>query len=41
VSNKASVLVVEDEPALARALSITLRARGYAVDAAPDGILNP
>ncbi|MFJ7179261.1 response regulator [Streptomyces massasporeus] len=31
------VLVVEDEPPLVRALTINLRARGYEVDAAPDG----
>jgi two-component system KDP operon response regulator KdpE len=31
------VLVVEDEPQLARALTINLRARGYTVDAAHDG----
>ncbi|GAA4057863.1 response regulator [Actinomadura miaoliensis] len=31
------VLVVEDEPQLVRALRINLRARGYEVDAAPDG----
>jgi two-component system KDP operon response regulator KdpE len=31
------VLVVDDEPSLARALSINLRARGYTVDLAPDG----
>ncbi|GAB3426910.1 response regulator transcription factor KdpE [Flindersiella endophytica] len=37
MSSEALVLVVEDEPALARALSITLRARGYAVAVAPDG----
>jgi two-component system, OmpR family, KDP operon response regulator KdpE len=37
VSSETLVLVVEDEPALARALSITLRARGYAVAVAPDG----
>jgi two-component system KDP operon response regulator KdpE len=31
------VLVVEDEPMLARALAITLRARSYQVDVAPTG----
>jgi two-component system KDP operon response regulator KdpE len=31
------VLVVDDEPQIVRALSINLRARGYEVDAAPDG----
>jgi two-component system KDP operon response regulator KdpE len=31
------VLVVEDEPQIVRALRINLRARGYEVDAAPDG----
>ena len=31
------VLVVEDEPALLRALEITLRARGYQVASSPDG----
>ncbi|WP_131743074.1 response regulator [Actinomadura roseirufa] len=31
------VLVVDDEPQLVRALRINLRARGYDVDAAPDG----
>ncbi|MEU0690146.1 response regulator [Streptomyces sp. SID4919] len=31
------VLVVEDDPQLVRALVITLRARGYDTDAAPDG----
>jgi two-component system KDP operon response regulator KdpE len=31
------LLIVEDEPALRRALSINLRARHYEVDAAPDG----
>jgi two-component system KDP operon response regulator KdpE len=31
------VLVVDDEPQLLRALRITLRARGYEVDTAPDG----
>lgn len=31
------VLVVDDEPAIVRALSINLRARGYEVHAAPDG----
>jgi two-component system, OmpR family, KDP operon response regulator KdpE len=31
------VLVVDDEPPLARALSINLRARGYTVDLAADG----
>ncbi|QXE38496.1 response regulator transcription factor [Streptomyces sp. GMY02] len=31
------VLVVEDEPQLARALEISLRARGYETDVAPDG----
>jgi two-component system KDP operon response regulator KdpE len=31
------VLVVDDEPQLLRALRITLRARGYEVDVAPDG----
>jgi two-component system KDP operon response regulator KdpE len=31
------VLVVEDDPQLARALVINLRARRYTVDAAPDG----
>ncbi|MET8577783.1 response regulator transcription factor [Streptomyces sp. NPDC005012] len=31
------VLVVEDDPQLARALVLNLRARGYRVDAAPDG----
>lgn len=31
------VLIVEDDPSLARALTITLRARGYEVDAVPDG----
>ncbi|HEY7483149.1 MAG TPA: response regulator [Streptosporangiaceae bacterium] len=31
------VLVVDDEPQLVRALRINLRARGYEVDAAPDG----
>ncbi len=33
----ARVLVVEDDPQLARALAINLRARGYEVDLAPDG----
>ncbi|MER5429536.1 response regulator [Streptomyces sp. NPDC002588] len=33
----ARVLVVEDDPQLVRALVINLRARGYGVDAAPDG----
>jgi two-component system, OmpR family, KDP operon response regulator KdpE len=31
------VLVVDDEPQIARALAINLRARGYQVDTAPDG----
>ncbi|MEE1926673.1 response regulator [Streptomyces sp. TRM 70351] len=31
------VLVVDDEPQLVRALVISLKARGYEVDAAPDG----
>ncbi|MEU8793427.1 response regulator [Streptomyces sp. NPDC048643] len=31
------LLVVEDDPQLVRALVITLQARGYGVDAAPDG----
>jgi two-component system, OmpR family, KDP operon response regulator KdpE len=31
------VLVVDDEPQIVRALRINLRARGYDVDAAPDG----
>jgi two-component system KDP operon response regulator KdpE len=31
------VLVVDDEPQLLRALRITLRARGYEVEVAPDG----
>ena len=31
------VLVVDDEPQILRALGINLRARGYAVDLAPDG----
>jgi two-component system KDP operon response regulator KdpE len=31
------VLVVDDEPQIVRALRINLRARGYEVDAAPDG----
>ncbi|MER5469521.1 response regulator [Streptomyces sp. NPDC002685] len=31
------VLVAEDDPQLVRALLINLQARGYAVDAAPDG----
>jgi two-component system KDP operon response regulator KdpE len=31
------VLVVDDEPQMVRALRINLRARGYDVDAAPDG----
>jgi two-component system KDP operon response regulator KdpE len=31
------VLVVDDEPQIIRALRINLRARGYEVDAAPDG----
>ncbi|MFJ2832565.1 response regulator [Streptomyces sp. NPDC087263] len=31
------VLVVEDDPQLVRALVINMRARGYGVDAAPDG----
>ncbi len=31
------VLVVDDEPAIARALTINLRARGYDVRTAPDG----
>ncbi|MFF4650415.1 response regulator [Streptomyces sp. NPDC001380] len=31
------VLVVDDEPQLVRALVINLKARGYEVDAAPDG----
>ncbi|WP_242907385.1 response regulator [Actinomadura terrae] len=31
------VLLVEDEPQIVRALRINLRARGYEVDAAPDG----
>jgi DNA-binding response OmpR family regulator len=35
--NEVRVLVVEDEPQLARALSINLRARHYAVDLAADG----
>jgi DNA-binding response OmpR family regulator len=33
----ARVLLIEDEPALARGLSDTLRARGFAVDVAADG----
>lgn len=33
----ARVLVVEDDPQLARALAINLRARDYEVDLAPDG----
>jgi two-component system KDP operon response regulator KdpE len=31
------VLVVDDEPQIRRALGVNLRARGYAVDLAPDG----
>ncbi|PLW70542.1 response regulator [Streptomyces sp. SCUT-3] len=31
------VLIVDDEPQLVRALAINLRARGYRIDAAPDG----
>ncbi|MFG2003938.1 response regulator [Spirillospora sp. NPDC048911] len=31
------VLVIEDEPQIVRALRINLKARGYEVDAAPDG----
>ncbi len=36
-SDAERVLVVEDEPALLRALEITLRARGYQVVSSPDG----
>jgi two-component system, OmpR family, KDP operon response regulator KdpE len=36
-SDAGRVLVVEDEPALLRALEITLRARGYQVVSSPDG----
>jgi len=36
-SDSERVLVVEDEPALLRALEITLRARGYQVVSSPDG----
>jgi two-component system, OmpR family, KDP operon response regulator KdpE len=36
-SDTERVLVVEDEPALLRALEITLRARGYQVVSSPDG----
>jgi DNA-binding response OmpR family regulator len=36
-SDAERVLVVEDEPALLRALEITLRARGYRVVSSPDG----
>jgi two-component system KDP operon response regulator KdpE len=36
-SDAERVLVVEDEPALLRALEITLRARGYQVISSPDG----
>jgi two-component system, OmpR family, KDP operon response regulator KdpE len=36
-SDTERVLVVEDEPALLRALEITLRARGYHVVSSPDG----
>jgi two-component system, OmpR family, KDP operon response regulator KdpE len=32
------ILVVDDEPQLLRALRINLRARGYDVDVAPDGV---
>ena len=31
------VLVVDDDPQIARALAINLRARGYEVDVAADG----
>ena len=31
------ILVVDDEPQILRALRITLRARGYEVETAPDG----
>jgi two-component system KDP operon response regulator KdpE len=37
LSDAERVLVVEDEPALLRALEITLRARGYRVASSPDG----
>jgi two-component system KDP operon response regulator KdpE len=36
-SDRGRVLVVEDEPALLRALEITLRARGYQVVSSPNG----
>lgn len=32
------VLVVEDDPQLVRALVLSLRARRYGVDPAPDGV---
>ena len=31
------ILVVDDEPAIRRALTTNLKARGYGVDAAPTG----
>ena len=37
VSQMTRVLVVDDEPQIVRALAINLQARGYEVDAAPDG----
>jgi two-component system KDP operon response regulator KdpE len=37
VSEQIRVLVVDDEPQIVRALRINLKARGYEVDAAPDG----
>jgi two-component system, OmpR family, KDP operon response regulator KdpE len=37
VSEQVRVLVVDDEPQIVRALRINLKARGYEVDAAPDG----
>lgn len=37
MSEQIRVLVVDDEPQIVRALRINLKARGYEVDAAPDG----
>ena len=37
MSEQVRVLVVDDEPQIVRALRINLKARGYEVDAAPDG----